>query len=69
MPRIPLSQVGSSKGIRFDTCIIPRMTTRFVLGIVSTRKHGKGGRGGVHLWIHDGMWCCSCVVVVMGEGG
>jgi hypothetical protein len=62
MPRIPLSQVGSSKGIRFDTCIIPRMTTRFVLGIVSTRKHGKGGRGGVY--ICGFMTVCGVVVVL-----
>lgn len=31
IPLIPLSHVGSSKGIFFDTCIIPRITTRLVL--------------------------------------
>lgn len=31
IPLMPLSHIGSSKGIFFDTCIIPRITTRLVL--------------------------------------
>lgn len=39
--RTPIKMLGSSNGIFFETCIIPRMTTRLVLDDVSYTSLGK----------------------------
>jgi len=49
-PRTPMRTLGSSKGMRFDTCIIPRMMTRLVLQPVSANAlHETSGPNGPRL--------------------
>ena len=53
-----MSQVGSSKGMRFETCIMATITTRFVLfGRVSPASHppvvSDHKDNDKHLWVHS----------------
>ena len=47
--RTPMSTCGSSNGIFFETCIMPRMMAKFVLS--RTSAHGSEGSRRLGAWV------------------